>query len=587
MTDAEFAENDFTTKSSEIASSDKSEQFISKEKALKIIEPIADKYPDRWIDISSDVIPSGSRIAYNSFGEKSELEDIQYYDSPKYDSWLLVVGPDVTINGPQKLLHIFMNVQTGGLSEVWLEGRAIMDWDTSRNIFIESDTDKSLQFKSLPSASSSSLTQWAVILSGGVNRNLNGIRFWNDCQYVYNALTQELNYPSNHIFCLVSDGTDPATDRNIIGNIYDSSPLDFDGDGIADIAYSATKQNLSTVFNYLRTVVSPGDEVLIFVTDHGDYVNNTGYICLWNDQRLSPEELTLEVGKLGTSVNIDIVLGQCYSGSFITTLSEDNRTIMTACSAGEQSRGNISYDFFLRKWTDAIYEVNPNVSSNYSNGDGFLSSLEMFAYAKTNDSAADGNEHPQINNGPDAYSWGHDLSGNTFVPFISGADHVSSNVTSPFTLNNLPYSYSITWSHSSDIRTVSSTSRTVSVSGNITGYSQFISSGAEVVATFNDIGESIAVKKKGVTVWKPGSYINNNYIKGGSGVYYVGSYNWTGAYGFYWECDNPNWTITGQSDNNPYHYVYVDEEYTMDPVPLMVTFSDPLGGTIFILDYVH
>ncbi len=35
---------------------------VSKEEALKIIEPVTSKYTDRWVDISKYVIPANSRI---------------------------------------------------------------------------------------------------------------------------------------------------------------------------------------------------------------------------------------------------------------------------------------------------------------------------------------------------------------------------------------------------------------------------------------------------------------------------------------------------------------------------------------------
>ena len=37
---------------------------ITKDEALKIIEPIAGEYSDRWIDISNETISSGSIVDY-------------------------------------------------------------------------------------------------------------------------------------------------------------------------------------------------------------------------------------------------------------------------------------------------------------------------------------------------------------------------------------------------------------------------------------------------------------------------------------------------------------------------------------------
>lgn len=51
--------------------------IISKEEALKRVEPLASRYPDRWIDISDGIIPAGTTIAYNAGGEY----DYQWYST--------------------------------------------------------------------------------------------------------------------------------------------------------------------------------------------------------------------------------------------------------------------------------------------------------------------------------------------------------------------------------------------------------------------------------------------------------------------------------------------------------------------------
>lgn len=564
---------------------------VTKEEALKIIEVIWQKYPERWIDISRDVVPAGSYIEYNNWGVKTSSSDALTYISPEYDSWLLVVGPDTNINGPQRLLHVFLNVITGDCMEVWLDGRAIVEWDISRNNYVDNKEELLVQARSMSQISESSSNKWAVIISGGYNVYNNYARYWNDCQYVYLALTQELDYSKNQIFCLVSDGTNPEYDRRIGNNTYDSSPLDFDGDNVADINYSATKSNISTVFNLLSSAVSVGDEVLVFVTDHGDLCEDSGMglVLLWNNETLSAVELNAELNKLGGNVNVDVVMGQCYSGAFIPNVKGDNRTIVTASRADEVSFGSgiNGYDYFLRKWTDAIYDINPTLSGVVSNGDGYLSSFEMFQYAKTEPKALSGDEHPQINEGPNLFSWGHDLQGNSFLPEISGSDYASTNSPSYYSVSGISPTYPCTWSCSGDIRMMSSNNSSATIIGNIATSSQFLSVGAEVFLSFSDLGESFQVLKQIKTVWKPGLYINTNQIKGGDGIYYVGAYNWDGVYGFCWECGASDWEIMGQYDGGPYHYVYISEGSKMAPVPLMVSFYEPLGGMISIVDYLY
>lgn len=266
-----------------------SEPKISKDDVLKIIEPTSSKYPDRLVDISENIIPAQTVISYNAFGVQTTEDPATTIISPNYDSWLAVIGPDFTINGPQKQLHIFVNTETGEYFEILLDGRAVVEWDDSKNVYDDSNSDYTkLSSKTFPSSPSRTSSKWAVILSGGVDITNNYERYWNDCQYAYIALTQQLNYPSNHILCLVADGQNPNPDRRTGAYTYDSSPIDLDNDGYIDIGYAATKSSLSSVFNFLGSIVSPGDEVLVFITDHG---GPEGLIYLWGGRYFDPARI--------------------------------------------------------------------------------------------------------------------------------------------------------------------------------------------------------------------------------------------------------------------------------------------------------
>ena len=113
-----------------------SDTLFSKADALKIVEPIAIKYPGRSVDISDAIIPAESKIGYNKFGHELKEDKLSFFSSPEFDSWLVVIGPDPTILGCQKQLHIFVNIETGDICEQWVDGRAIVDWDTSRYTYI-------------------------------------------------------------------------------------------------------------------------------------------------------------------------------------------------------------------------------------------------------------------------------------------------------------------------------------------------------------------------------------------------------------------------------------------------------------------
>ena len=141
---------------------------LSKEDALKIVEPITSKYPDRWVDISNDIIPAGTSIAYNPLGHIREVDDLKYYNSPNFDAWLLVIEGDLSIMGIQPITHIFVNVVTGEYITVELNGRAIIEWDSSRYVFEYPAEDGTLEVRdySLPPERSSSHGKYAVIYHG-------------------------------------------------------------------------------------------------------------------------------------------------------------------------------------------------------------------------------------------------------------------------------------------------------------------------------------------------------------------------------------------------------------------------------------
>lgn len=129
---------------------------------------------------------------------------------------------------------------------------------------------------------------YAVILSGGVNKNCNHERYWNDCSFVYQVLTRKYGVPKSNIKVIMSDGTDPADDMRTMSGQYQSSPLDLDGDGIVDIGYSATRSNIQSVINELGNQLQEDDHLLFFVIDHGGSLdgNSKSYICLWDNESL-------------------------------------------------------------------------------------------------------------------------------------------------------------------------------------------------------------------------------------------------------------------------------------------------------------
>ena len=177
---------------------------------------------------------------------------------------------------------------------------------------------------------------YAVIINGGGDMYQNYERYWNNCSSIYKLLVEEYGYPKDHIFVIMADGTNSANDRTLIGGGYGSSPLDLDGDGTNDINYSATKSNISTVFNTLQNTLTTYDNLVVYTTGPGYRSNGNSYLTLWNNIQMSASELDTELNKVSAHV-INILMQQDYSGGFINTLLKSNRTVTSACSATTQA----------------------------------------------------------------------------------------------------------------------------------------------------------------------------------------------------------------------------------------------------------
>lgn len=241
---------------------------------------------------------------------------------------------------------------------------------------------------------------YAVIISGGYDMGNNWQRYWNDCSAIYSALVDVYNYADDHIYTIMSDGTNTANDRRVSGG-YDSSPLDLDSDGDNDIQFSATRANITSVFNTLSGILDSDDYLFIFVTDHGDQESGQdALIYLWGET-IRDDQFATEVNKVNAG-EICIVMEQCYSGGFVDDLASLNRVIATACDFDEPScgMGYYTYDEFVFDWIAAVAGEDPNGNSvdADSNNDGFVSMQEAFDYAEANDACS---ETPQYSSNKD------------------------------------------------------------------------------------------------------------------------------------------------------------------------------------------
>ena len=261
---------------------------------------------------------------------------------------------------------------------------------------------------------------YALIISGGVNPVANYERYWNDCSFIYQTLVRRYDVPKENIYPIMSDGTNPGADMNLTTGGFASQSLDLDFDGENEIKLAATKANIQSTLNSLVAKLQKDDHLFIYVIDHGgtDDHNKQSYICLWNQQSLYDYELAEMLTPFTSkSVNVNVVLGQCFSGGFIDNLTKIGCVVATA-SKGHQSSWacpDIPYDEFVYHWTCAINGTNHvGYTKDYSgspidadsDNDGYISMKEAFAYAKAKDRI--NYEEPQYISTPE--SVGEELS---------------------------------------------------------------------------------------------------------------------------------------------------------------------------------
>jgi hypothetical protein len=351
-------------------------------------------------------------VADSGFDKKNELGDQHWkYFLDKYPFYSL----------PGRFSFILIDKETGELTEKSSSTPPvdIQYWEIIKHPPIIPD-GKKFNFKNKSTIRKQSAVLqsggnpdncYAVIISGGANPYDNWIRYSHDCQAVYSMLTDVYGYDDDHIYVLVSDGTSSTNDRRHNDySTFSSTPLDLNDDGVDDIEYSATKANISTVFNILGNTLDQDDFLFIYSTDHGNPDSGIDvYMDLWNDTYITDDEFATEVDKVNAG-EISILMQQCYSGGFIDDLSAKNRVITTSCLFNEGSwarQPDRTYDEFTYHWVCAMAGEDPlgnSIDAEIDNN-GYITMYEAYIYACENDEFVDGYdfggllgtvyEHPQ------------------------------------------------------------------------------------------------------------------------------------------------------------------------------------------------
>ena len=386
---------------------------ISKESAYQFLTTtiLNNDWEDKEIFVSTAIISENTNIPTKD----------TFVTSPSYKSWFFFVDEDPEAEWWHSCKYVFINSNNNFtvvnmLSPPNLTGMTALNSILPNSISIDTSN---WHISVSPKSTSISANEYAVIISGGYEPLVNWPRYWNHCSAIYSSLVNIYDYDKNKIFVIMSDGTNPAADYNM-GNrnnpVYNSLPLDLDGDGTNDVQYAATKANIAMVFDTLSQRITSDDNVFVFVTDHG---GEGSTIALWNKIEMTKNEFKQEVNKINHAKSVNLCMVQCYGGGYTTTLAGNNRVITTACSSNRPAYAmppSYQYSEFCYHWLSAVTGYTPDtrvtVDADYNN-DNFVSMEEAFQYARNADTR---DETPQYSS-PSSPNLGKYLTLNGFQEY--------------------------------------------------------------------------------------------------------------------------------------------------------------------------
>ena len=195
-----------------------------------------------WEIVKNDIL-KGNLQDINVFVSKSVISANSpiktiYHDekSPDFDAWFFFIDDNPFASWTHPCRYIFVNIKDGTYIILNKQLPPLFD---QMDVLIErklktsgmlSDFSHLKRLKTTRTVAPA-IHNYAVIISGGANAYNNWIRYWNDCSTIFSTLINTYGYPKDHVYVLISDGTDPGNDRHRYDGNYDSSPLDLDGDG--------------------------------------------------------------------------------------------------------------------------------------------------------------------------------------------------------------------------------------------------------------------------------------------------------------------------------------------------------------------
>jgi hypothetical protein len=178
----------------------------------------------------------------------------------------------------------------------------------------------------------------ALLISGGDKPGSNYLSHFHHLEDMV-ALLRRRGVAAERLHVFSADGEERAADLTT----RDVPPADFwvlEGTGLGNrlrpqarlvdtrwtgvTLHPARQAALRAWFEAARTRIAPGDQLLVFVTDHGtgdamDPENNA--ISLWHE-KLTVRDFKALLARLAPGVQVVMVMSQCFSGAFASVIGE-------------------------------------------------------------------------------------------------------------------------------------------------------------------------------------------------------------------------------------------------------------------------
>lgn len=204
----------------------------------------------------------------------------------------------------------------------------------------------------------------AMLLSGGINKDNNYIRYKNDLEWVYKILVEDCGYCKDAIDVYFANG----------------AAILYDGKKVFTVV--ANKENVVAYLKAASETLGSSDELVIIVSNHGGSEKH-GFINLWGVERLELDVFAQWLNKI--KARKTVVLGECYAGN-ILRYNIKNGCILTANQEGFPSYANppaYEYDEFILHFFSYIHGEYPDGTKLKENGCNDV--RKAYEYAVNND----------------------------------------------------------------------------------------------------------------------------------------------------------------------------------------------------------